>query len=172
MSSQLRQDSPTYNRFLLQMGLLIQTSFDTAQGVSVSTPYCRIISVTYDKLGGGEYTVTLRLDTYISRDASQSGKQPISTPGIPSYLSYRGVFGDMASVYGLLKNDLHSRGILTEDVLEPPPEPTPEVSQQSSESTQPTLPTPPPPEEPPASTQEPQPQPSSEYAPTPAETEA
>lgn len=128
------------------MGLLIQTSFDTAQGVSVSTPYCRIISVTYDKLGGGEYTVTLHLETYISRDASQSGKQPISTPGIPSYLSYRGVFGDMAYAYSLLKADLASRGILTEDVLEP----TPEVSLQSSESTPPTLPTPPPPEEPPA----------------------
>ncbi len=129
------------------MGLLIQTSFETQQGFAVSSVYCRINGVTFDPVGGGEYTITMKPQTYISRERRLDGKRPISTPGLPDYLSLTGTFGDMAYLYGLLKTHLEGQGLTVEDVLEPP---TPEVSQQSSESTPPTLPTPPPPEEPPS----------------------
>ena len=156
------------------MGLLIQTSFETQQGFAVSSVYCRINGVSLDPVGGGQYTITMKPETYISRERRLDGKSPIPTPGLPDYLSLRGVFGDMAYLYGLLKAHLESQGLTVEDVLEPPPEPTPEVSPQSSESTPSTPPTPPTPSEsvPPESQPEPQPQSSSEYAPAPEVTEA
>lgn len=129
------------------MGLLIQTSFETPQGFAVSSVYCRINGVTFDPLGGGEYTITLQPQTYISRERRLEGKIPIATPGLPNYLSLRGTFGDMAFLYGLLKTHLEAQGLTVEDVLEPAPEPTPEASPQSSESTPSTLPTPPTPSE-------------------------
>jgi hypothetical protein len=159
------------------MGLLIQTTIETPQGITVTNPYCRITSVLYDVLSGGEYTITLRVQTHLSRDRRLEGKEPIPTPGLPDQVTIRGTFGDMTYLYGLLKTHLESRGLTVEDVIEPPapePEPTPEASQQSSESTPSTLPTPPTPSEsaPPESQPEPQPQSSSEYAPAPAATEA
>jgi len=153
-----------YNRFLVQMGLLIQTSFETQQGFAVSSVYCRINGVTFDPLGGGEYTITMKPQTYISRERRLDGKSPISTPGLPEHLSIRGTFGDMSYVYALLKTHLEDQGLTVEDVIE--------ASQQSSESTPTTPPTPPPPSESQESSPEPQQPPSSEYAPAPAETEA
>ena len=126
------------------MGLLIHTSFDTAQGFSVASVYCRIARFTHDPRGSGMYTITLKPETHLSRDARLAGKMPLPTPGLPELLSMDGALGDMVYLYSLLKSDLESRGWTVEDVLEP----TPEVSQQSSESTQTTLPTPPPPEAP------------------------
>lgn len=163
------------------MGLLIQTQFETEQGLSVSGVYCRIGRIIFDPVRSAEYCITLQPETYVSRDARLRFKSPLQTPGIPASLSFQGTFGDMASLYGLLKTRLESQGFTVEDVIEPPtpepepePEPTPEASPQSSESTPSTLPTPPTPSEsvPPESQPEPQPQSSSEYAPAPAATEA
>lgn len=126
------------------MGLQLQTSFDTPQGFSVTSVYCRIARVLFDAIGSGEYTITLSPETYLSREHRLNGKFPLGTPGVPTVISVRGVLGDMTYLYGLLKSSLESRGLVVEDVLEP----TPEVSQQSSESTQTTLPTPPQPEAP------------------------
>ena len=156
------------------MGLLIQTQFETEQGLSVSGVYCRIGRIIFDPVRSAEYCITLQPETYVSRDARLSFKSPLQTPGIPASLSFQGTFGDMASLYGLLKTRLEAQGLTVEDVLEPAPEPTPEASPQSSESTPSTLPTPPTPSEsvPPESQPEPQPQSSSEYAPAPAASEA
>ncbi len=97
------------------------------------------------------YTITLKPETHLSRDARLAGKMPLPTPGLPELLSMDGVLSDMVYLYSLLKSDLESRGWTVEDVLESPPEPPaptetsptepeptpePEVSQQSSESTQ------------------------------------
>ena len=156
------------------MGLLIQTSFETPQGFSVASVYCRLVSITFDCIGTNSFRITLRSETYLDRDRRLEGKRPIQTPGIPDALTVDGPFGDMASLYGLLKTQLEAQGFTVEDVFEPAPEPTPEASPQSSESTPSTLPTPPTPSEsaPPESQPEPQPQSSSEYVPAPAATEA
>lgn len=146
------------------MGIQIQTSFTTAHGFAVSSVYLRIGRVIFDPVRDPQYTATLQLESYLARDCRLKGKLPLPIPGLPTTVSFATTFCDMASLYGLLKTSLETQGLTVEDVLE--------VSPQSSESTPPTLPTPPPPEEPPASTQEPQPQPSSEYAPSPEETEA
>ena len=132
------------------MGIQIQTSFTTAHGFAVSSVYLRIGRVIFDPVRDPQYTATLQLESYLTRDCRLEGKLPLPIPGLPTTVSFATTFCDMASLYGLLKTSLEAQGLTVEDVLEPPPEPTPEVSQQSSESTQPTLPTPPPPEEPPA----------------------
>jgi hypothetical protein len=155
-----------------QMGLLIQTSFETPQGFSITNVYCRIKRVIYDPVRPGPYIITLSPETHLCRDRRLEGKQSIPTPGLSDSISVYGQMGDMASLYGLLKTQLEAQGFTVEDVIEPAPEPTPEASQQSSESTPSTLPTPPPPSESPESSPEPQQPPSSEYAPAPATTEA
>ncbi len=154
------------------MGIQIQTSFTTAHGFAVSSVYCRIGRIIFDPIRDPQYTVTLQIESYLTRDCRLEGKLSLPIPGLPTTLSLLGTLGDMAYLYGLLKTHLESQGLTVEDVLEPAPEPTPEVSQQSSESTPSTLPTPPPPSESPESSPEPQQPPSSEYAPAPATTEA
>jgi hypothetical protein len=150
------------------MGIQIQTAFTTAHGFAVSSVYCRISRIIFDPIRDPQYTVTLQVETYLTRDCRLEGKLSLPIPNVPSTVALLGTFGDMAYVYSLLKTHLESQGLTVEDVLEP----TPEASPQSSESTPSTLPTPPPPSESPESSPEPQQPPSSEYAPAPATTEA
>ena len=159
------------------MGLHIQLQFETPEGLPVTSVYCRIGRVIFDRVTSHRYSVTLQPEAYVSRDHRLQQKRPLQPPGLPAVLTFLGTFGDMAYVYSLLKTHLESQGLTVEDVIEPPtpepePEPTPEASPQSSESTPSTLPTPPPPSESPESSPEPQQPPSSEYAPAPATTEA
>jgi hypothetical protein len=126
------------------MGITIVASFETLEGIPISSPYCRITQVMYDSAGNGVFTITMKVETHYSRDARLGGKFPIRAPGLPSLVSVSGTIGDMTYLYGRLKTHLEAQGLTVEDVLEP----TPEASLQSSESTQTTLPTPPPPEEP------------------------
>lgn len=128
------------------MGIHITATFETLEGIPISSVYSRITQVMYDSAGQGVFTITMKVETHYSRDARVGGKFPIRAPGLPSLVSVSGTIGDMPYLYGLLKTYLEAQGLTVEDVLEP----TPEVSLQSSESTPPTLPTPPPPEEPPA----------------------
>jgi len=110
------------------MGIQINTSFTTAHGLAVPSVYCRIGRVSFDPIRDPEYTVTLQVESYLTRDSRIEGKLPLPIPGLPSTVSFRGVFGDMAYLYGLLKVQLEYQGFTVEDVLEP----TPEVSPQSS----------------------------------------
>jgi hypothetical protein len=152
------------------MGITLHTEFETNEGFAVSSVYCHIASFTYEHKGAGRYFITLKPTLHLSRTARLSGKLPLSVPGIPGFFTVEGTLGDVAYLYGLLKEYLAGQGVTTEDVLEP----TPEVSQQSSESTQTTPPTLPTPSEPvPQESQpEPQPQSSSEYVPSQEATEA
>ena len=104
------------------MGLLIQTSFDTAQGFAVTSVYCRINRITFDPQTGGQYIITVKPETHISRDRRLEGKLPVTTPGIPELVSLQGEMGNMSYIYGLLKSELVSRGFTVEDVN---PDPTP-----------------------------------------------
>ena len=147
------------------MGLLIHTSFDTAQGFSVASVYCRIARFTHDPRGSGMYTITLKPETHLSRDARLAGKMPLPTPGLPELLSMDGVLGDMVYLYSLLKSDLESRGWTVEDVLESPPEPpAPTETSPAEPVPEPPAPTETSPTEPPAP--EPAPEPVPEPTPT------
>jgi len=104
------------------MGLLIQTSFDTPQGFPVTSVYGRITRFTYDPIGAGQYVITVKVETHVSRDRRLEGKLPVPTPGIPELISLQGELQSMAYLYSLLKADLVSKGFTVEDV---DPDPTP-----------------------------------------------
>jgi hypothetical protein len=106
------------------MGILIRTTFDTPHGFTVTDVYCRITRVTFDPAPGGDYVITLKYETHLSRDRRLAGALPLSIPDTPELLSTSGVMGDMTYVYGRLKEALQGRGFTVEDVLE--------ASQQSS----------------------------------------
>ena len=123
------------------MGIQIQTAFTTAHGFTVPSVYCRIGRIIFDPIRDPQYTVTLQVETHLTRASRLEGKLPLPIPNVPSTVALLGTFGDMAYVYSLLKTHLESQGLTVEDVIEPPtpepePEPTPEASPQSSESTQ------------------------------------
>jgi hypothetical protein len=150
------------------MGIQVDTSFETPQGFNVTQVYVRIARASLIN----STQVQVYLEAFLSREKRLANASSLTVPGLPNWTSFPAPSSDMTRtdlLYPLIHQDLAFRGFVCTPVLEPP---TPEVSQQSSESTPPTLPTPPPPEEPPAASPEPQPQPSSEYAPAPAETEA
>lgn len=110
------------------MGLLIQAQFETPEGLSVSSVYCRIGRIILDPAGSSEYTITMYPWTYVSREQRLRQKRVLQIPGLPTTVSFQGAVGDMASFYGRLKTHLETLGHLVEDVFEP----TPEASPQSS----------------------------------------
>ena len=148
------------------MGLLIHTSFETPQGFPVSSVYCRITRFTFDPQSGGRFLITMKTETFLSRDARLTGKQPVTVPNFPDLFTVEGVFGDMQALYAMLKTTLESSGFTVENV-DPDPEPAPAPEPESA-----TVPTEPAPEPEPAPSEpapsEPAPSEPAPSEPTPA----
>lgn len=119
------------------MGLLIQSSFTTSEGVVVSSVYSKLVSFTYDIAKTG-LTLILKTDAYISRDIGHSGYRPVSIPTLPTLLTIPNApVQSLEYVYTLLKLKLEQLGYTVENVLEdgqslllngvtlPPPLPSP-----------------------------------------------
>ena len=141
---------PVISRSTKQMGLLIHTSFQTQEGISITSVYCRIVEVIYRPHSGGQYTISYKMEFYVDRNARLNGKQPIRVPTLGDGQTYVGTFGDITYLYGLLKENLEGAGFTIENV-DPDPAPAPEPA--------------------PAPAPEPAPAPAPEPAPEPAATE-
>jgi len=115
------------------MGLLVYTTFDTPEGVTIQNVYVRITSYTVDV---GSYT-TIKNEAYLNREKRLEGRRSLSVPKLTDLISvpYSGI-PNFESLYAILKSSFEGAGFTVEDVFEPSTtEPAPETStsQQSSE---------------------------------------
>lgn len=100
------------------MGLLIQTAFTTPQGFPVTSAYCKLSSFTYNITSSG-FTLLLKIATYLTREAGQTGYHPITIPNLAELLVIPGAeIGSFEYVYTLLKLKLEAIGYVVENVLE------------------------------------------------------
>jgi len=100
------------------MGLLIQSSFTTQEGFQVQSVYCKLVSFTYDITRTG-FTLLLKIATYLTREAGQTGFRPIVVPNLSEVLVIPGAeLGSFEYVYTLLKLKLEETGHVVENVLE------------------------------------------------------
>ena len=121
------------------MGLLIHTTFETREGVSIQSVYSRITSVSCSF--NGYYTnINIAQETYFSREKRLRGFRPLFAPTLEYSISvrvpYNTNWGNMDFLYGKLKERLAEMGISSEDVLEDPPQPPPEPA-SAEETTEP-----------------------------------
>lgn len=121
------------------MGLLIHTSFDTDQGIPVTSVYCKIRSLICDIQSRTKMQVVIRFETYVSRDKKNEGCRRLPVPNVPEYIvrttPLTSGWNDLPTLYGLLKTYFEEElQFVTEDVLEPPcsePEPASEPTQET-----------------------------------------
>ncbi len=139
---------------LKQMGLRVYTSFQTPEGFSVSSVYCRIIEVIFRPYIVAQSTISIRMEFYIDRNARLAGRAPVQVPAIGNGQTYVGTIGNMTYLYDVLKTSLQASGFVVEDVIEEPPPPLPEPEPPAPEPTEEPAPepAPAPAEEPPAET--------------------
>jgi hypothetical protein len=99
------------------MGLLVYTSFETPEGVSIQNVYVRIVSYTVDV---GTVT-TIKSEAYVNREKRLEGRRPLRVPNLSEQISvpYSGV-PDFTSLYTTLKSSFEVAGFTVEDVLEDP----------------------------------------------------
>lgn len=105
------------------MGLLIQTQFDTAEGIPISNVYCKITSFTCDVLSASSIQVILKFDTFVSREKRLDGRRKLYTPNLPEYIVFTtpidSGWTSLSILYTALKENLITLGFTVEDVLEP-----------------------------------------------------
>jgi hypothetical protein len=120
------------------MGLLIDTAFETKEGVAIQSVYSRIVSVS--AAFRGYYThLTITQETYFSREKRLQGFQPLFAPTIQYTVNvevpYNTNWGNMDFLYEKVKERLTEMGISSEDVLEDPPQPPPTPEPAPEETT-------------------------------------
>lgn len=112
------------------MGLLIHASFDTPEGIPVSSVYSKLTGLVVDFLSSAEVRVLIKHETFISREKRLLGARSLKVPSVPEYIvvtvSPSDAWGTHAYLYATLKSHLEGLGMTVEDVLEPAPEPAPE----------------------------------------------
>lgn len=145
------------------MGLLVHTSFETREGIPVSSVYARILSLSCD-FRGYFTALTVVLDTHLSREKRLQGAASLFVPTLQYRISvevpYNSNWGNSEFLYSKVKETIVASGLTVEDVLESPPEPP------APTETSPTEPVPEP--APTESTPEPAPtEPTPEPAPEP-----
>jgi hypothetical protein len=115
------------------MGLLIQTSFETPEGIPIANVYSKLTEVICTLLSRTEARLLIKHETFISREKRLGGARSLKTPGVPDYIvvsvSPSSAWGTMEFLYAKLKAELESQSFTVEDVLEPEPasEPTQET---------------------------------------------
>ena len=68
------------------MGLLIQTSFETSEGVPITNVYLRISSITYTFID--DVRVSIHREASISREKRLEGKRLNYVPGVLEYFVF------------------------------------------------------------------------------------
>lgn len=112
------------------MGLLVYTTFETPEGITIQNVYVRITSYTVDI---GTHT-TIKNEAYLNREKRLEGRRGLYVPNLSNQISilYSGI-PSYASLYEVLKTSFQEAGFTVEDVFESPPVPETSTSQQSSE---------------------------------------
>ena len=105
------------------MGLLIQTSFETSEGVPITNVYLRISSITYTFID--HVRVCAQREASISREKRLEGKRLNNVPGVSEYFVFEmaksDTWNDITYVYSKMKSKLEESGFTVEDVLETGP---------------------------------------------------
>ena len=111
------------------MGLLVHTSFETREGVPITSVYVRITRLSCD-FRGYFTTLTISYESYLNRDKRILGFSPVFAPSLEYRTNiavpYTTQYGTMEFLYTKVKERLAELGIDAEDVLEDPPMPPPE----------------------------------------------
>jgi hypothetical protein len=113
------------------MGLLIQTSFETPEGITVTNVYSRLTGLTCDFLSQTEMRVLVKHETYITREKRLAGAATLRVPNLPEYFIFlvspsESTWGSMENLYTRVKADIELRGFTVENVNpDPDPEPAP-----------------------------------------------
>jgi hypothetical protein len=104
------------------MGLLIQTQFDTAEGIPISNVYCKLTSFSCDILPASRIQVILKFDTFVSREKRLDGRRKLYTPNLPEYIVLTtpldSGWTSIPALYTALKENLVDLGFTVDDVLE------------------------------------------------------
>jgi hypothetical protein len=104
---------------LKQMGLLVHTAFETPEGFSVTTVYCRIGSFTYSPVSK---RLTIQHEFYIDREKRLQGYRRLQVTAISESYSFDDdSFPTMPSMYTSLKTTFVDLGFPVDDVFEEPP---------------------------------------------------
>lgn len=112
------------------MGLLIQTTFETPEGIPVSNVYSKLTGIVCDFLSQSEVRLLIKHETFINREKRIQGARSLKAPGVPEYIvinvSPSESWGTHSYLYGALKAHMEETGLVVEDVIEPAPAPAPE----------------------------------------------
>lgn len=105
------------------MGLLVQTSFETSEGVPITNVYLRILSITYTFVDN--VRVLVQREASISREKRLQGRKLNYVPGIPECIVFEMTksdpWNDITYLYAKMKSSLEESGFTVEDVLEEGP---------------------------------------------------
>lgn len=112
------------------MGLLIQTSFDTPEGIPITNVYSRITEIVCTFLSRTSARLLVKQETHVSREKRLTGARSLKTPNVPEYIVVEldpivDTWGSHEFLYARLKSALEEQGLTVEDVLEPAPAPGP-----------------------------------------------
>lgn len=121
------------------MGLLIQTSFETPEGIPIANVYSKLTEVMCTFLSRTEARLLIKHETFVSREKRLGGARNLKAPNVPDYIVVivspsTDAWGTMEFLYAKLKAELESQSFTVEDVLEPPcsePEPASEPTQET-----------------------------------------
>jgi hypothetical protein len=116
------------------MGILIHTTFETAQGLPVTDVYGRITGVHCNVIAPN-IVVTVEFETHISREKRLQGATSIFVPNLPYRVSKTvplestDQWGSMQALYTLLKDGLTEAGYtsVTDVLVDPVPVVEPEA---------------------------------------------
>jgi hypothetical protein len=110
------------------MGLLVHTSFETPNGILITNVYVRISSIAV-QFGGETAQVTIKCESYVSREKRVQRREPLFVPKIPTYYivdtPLDSGWNDMASLYSSVKSQMITDGFETIEDIDPDNDPVP-----------------------------------------------
>jgi hypothetical protein len=119
------------------MGLLIQITFDTPEGIPIANVYSKLTEIDCTFLSRTQARLLVKHETFVSREKRVGGARSLKAPGVPEYIVVNvspgtDLWGNMGFLYLTLKTELEAQGFVVEDVLEDPePEPAPEPAPEA-----------------------------------------
>lgn len=104
------------------MGLLINTDFETNEGIHVTSVYGRVVMLQ-TWFEGQNVSLRIKLETYVNREKRLSGRAPIKVPGLVEiiaapFVSSTDAWSSMGFLYNIVKTRLESDGFVVQDVFE------------------------------------------------------
>ena len=98
------------------MGLLIQTSFTTPEGIDITQVYCRIVSFHYDFVSK---IANIRHECYVSREKRLDSYRPLYVPYMSeTYALSSNTIPTIEELYLMIRNVFTEIGLVVTDVFE------------------------------------------------------